>query len=68
MLLICPIIVLLATILPGLNQYQCLLKAELNTKIETKRPLFNSLWVSFLVVNSITHLGKKVTRLTRKTV
>ena len=46
----------------------CLPKAELNTKNETKRPLFNGRLVSFLVFNSITHVGKKVTRLTWKTV
>ena len=55
-------------ILLGLNQCLCLPKAELNTKNETKRPLFNGRLVSFLVFNSITHVGKKVTRLTRKTV
>ena len=37
----------------------CLPKAELNTKNETKRQLFNGRLVSFLVFNSITHIGKK---------
>ena len=51
----------------GTNQCLCLPKAELNTKNSTKRQLCCCL-VEFLVFNSITHAGKKVTRLTRKTV
>ena len=53
-------------ILLGFKECLCLPKAELNTKNETKRPLFNGRLVSFLVFNSITHVGKKVTRLTTK--
>ena len=55
-------------ILFGLNQYVFVLKAALYTENETKQPLFTARLVSFLEFNSITQVGKKVTRLARKTV
>ena len=52
----------------GFTQCLCLPKSELNTKNETTRPLVNGWLVLFLVFNSITHVGKKVFHLTKKTV